>query len=45
MPVDNPENLAEGVVIKAWDVETISGDSRPIMKHKIIEFAEGMDHQ
>ena len=42
MPKDNPENLAEGIVIKPWDIETKPGEGRPIMKNKIVEFCETM---
>ena len=38
-PKCNPENLAEGVVVKPWDVETPFED-RPMVKHKIPEFSE-----
>lgn len=40
MPDKNPQNLAEGVVIKPWDVETEGGDERPVLKNKIEEFQE-----
>ena len=39
MPEPNPENLAEGTVVKPWDVET-PFVNRPMVKHKIEEFFE-----
>jgi hypothetical protein len=33
-------NLAEGIVVKPWDCETLM-DERPIFKIKIQEFQEG----
>jgi Rnl2 family RNA ligase len=38
-----PDNWAEGMVIKPWDVEAPLADARPVLKRKRPEFAETRD--
>jgi len=44
MPKNNPENLAEGIVIKPWDIET-GHRNRPMLKLKIEEFNDNFKPQ